>query len=192
MTLPSSSPSYAVNNNSSSNNSGGSNCGSSDTATTSTNIHRPSNNNSSIKNSQRCSRVVVPTKDRAQFDRLLSINSIVPFIHLPTPASSSASSSSLMNAALFTSSVANLIGVIGKEKEGGIQMKRNAATRSYHENDNYNNDDVKAPSPPKKSKVAPLSTTTPFTKSNFRSTTRERSPSDCVVTALLALGADRQ
>ncbi len=167
-------------------------------ATTNTNIHRPSNNNnSSIINSQRhcCSRVVVPAKDHAQFDRLLSINSNVPFIHLPTPASSSAlssSSSSLMNAASFTSSVANSIGVVGKEKERGIQMKRNTRNKSYHENDNYIDDDVKAPSPPKKSKVAPPSTTAPVTKSNCRSTTWERSPSDCVTTALLALGADCQ
>jgi hypothetical protein len=135
--------------------------------------------------------VVVPAKDRARFHRLLSINSIVPFIHLPTPASSS-SSSSLMNAALIPASVANAKGVAREGKEGGIKIKRNAATRSYQENGSYDDDKITAPPAPKKSKVAPPSTTAPLTQSNRRNTTRERSSSDCVVTALLALGADRQ
>jgi hypothetical protein len=115
----------------------------------------------------------------------------VPFIHLPTPASSSSSSSSLMNAASFTSSVANANSVAREGKEGGINIKRNTRNRSYQEKDSYDDDDITAPPVLKKSKVAP-SATAPVTKSNCRSTTRERSSSDCVVTALLALGADRQ
>ena len=117
-------------------------------------------------------------KDRARYNRLLSINSIVPFIHLPTPPTSS-------------SSVANGV------SEGGMKMKRNAKVHQ-HEEDNYyddeddnnNNNNDMAPSPSKKSKVA--SNTTPVTLTKLSSGSRERSSSDCVVTALLTLGTDRQ
>jgi hypothetical protein len=73
-----------------------------------------------------------------------------------------------------------------------MKMKRNA--KVHHEEDNYddedgNNDDM-APSPSKKSKVA--SNNTPAKMTKLSSGSRERSSSDCVVTALLALGTDRQ
>lgn len=123
----------------------------------------------------------MPMKDGTRFDRLLSINSIVPFIHLPAPASTA--KSSLMKSALFTTSAAK--GVVKEEKGGVIKVKRNAMKNLGI--DSRNDDYIRESSPPKKSKVA--SSAAPITN---RRGTRERSSSDCVVTALLALGADRQ